>query len=248
MLIHTHNTQMRETSQLLFIFMHRVQQMCTRNCRQQNTVKLNDSCIWNNPFLSLADKLAHIHRIAAWVWGSKSLWQDFAPNNQTEKLLECYMSVNRTAAAITTSKVRNHRTFTSPSISLVERASLDLLGRQRREPQYKRCFLWQEKSYTQTTLKNQKLAGSLAAHTPSTYLGCQAKPREPSGQTQQVKISRHPTLPGAEAETTSRQKDQCTGMKKTAQAVTVNDFYFLKNEITVNILTGLQVALQYSWR
>lgn len=28
---------------------------------------------------------------------------------------------------------------------------------------------------------------------------------------------------------------------------TVNDFYFLKNEITVNILTGLQVALQYSW-
>lgn len=37
-------------------------------------------------------------------------------------------------------------------------------------------------------------------------------------------------------------------MKEAAQAVTVNDFYFLKNEITVNILTGLQVALQYSWR
>lgn len=79
-----------------------------------------------------------------------------------------------------------------------------------------------------------------AWYAPSTYLGFQAK--------QQVKISRQPTLPGAEAETTSRQEDQCTGMKGTSQALTVNDFYFLKNEITVNILTGLQVALQYSWR
>lgn len=84
----------------------------------------------------------------------------------------------------------------------------------------------------------------LPAHTWDARL----KPHEPSGQIQQVKISRQPTLPGAEAETTSRQEDQCTGMKEIAQAVTVNDFYFLKNEITVNILTGLQVALQYSWR
>ena len=99
----------------------------------RNMVKSNGSWVWHNPFHLQRTELAHIHSIAARVRrlqkpGSELL----APSNQPEKLPACHVSMNRTAAAITTSKVRNQGTFTTPSISPVERAALNpnLSGRQ----------------------------------------------------------------------------------------------------------------------
>lgn len=116
------------------------------------------------------------------------------------------MSVNRTAAAITTYKVRNHRTFTTPSISPVEKPSLDLLGRQRWEAQYKRCFFMTRQMLYPNYLeesRNGRQFGVLPADTWDARL---------NHMSPLVKNSRS-KLAGS-LHYTSRQEDQCTGMKK----------------------------------
>lgn len=146
------------------------------------------------------------------------------PSNQPERLPAWHASADRTAAAVTTSTVRNQGTFTTPSVP-AERAALapSLLGGQ-----------WEVGSTAQETLfmtrqvlypsylwewRTRRQLGTL----PARPRGIK-HPSPPSEAGQGA--NRQPALPGAGAEANREPEDQRTSLKETAQAVTVNDFYF----------------------